>query len=347
VLPDVLRDLGVDPTTVFDAAGLDIRAFSEPEGLVPLIDFTRLIQVSVQASGRQDLGVPVADRAGARAIGLLGRLMDSAGDLRAALHDLVRYGHLSYRGFVATLATADGAANLDFALGGPLEDAATVVEDAILGVVVSVIRSFLGSAWRPSAVMFFHAPVAGATSYRQFFGAPVRFDAVRTAIEFPAADLDRAPVGRVSAGRGDAEASVRAAAAQLAIGFEEEVVWFIRAHLSEPGLSIEQVAASTGISRRSVNRRLATRGFTFARLLRSVRFAAARQLMVDSDTPLSEVAAAIGYAEPSVFSRTFRDWSGLSPREWRRRHGRNAEFPQPPPPPPSRPSTDTQDTDPT
>ena len=38
---------------------------------------------------------------------------------------------------------------------------------------------------------------------------------------------------------------------------------------------------------------------------------------------LSEIAYLLGYSELSAFSRTFRRWTGLSPREYR---GRSSEI---------------------
>ena len=337
VLPDVLRDLGVEPRAVFEAAGVDIDLFAEPEALVSLADVVRVVGLSVQASGRPDLGLLIAMRAAGQDFGLLGRIVGSAADLRSALHDLIRYTHLSVRGSVATLTVADGVAVLEFALGASLGAASSVSEDTVLSRYFRMIQALLGGTWRPTAVMFAHAPPPERASYRRFFGAPVRFNAGRSALEFPAADLERPTIGAVGARRAELEAAANIASARLAINFEERVRWLIRARISQPGLSIEQVAASTGLSRRTLNRRLATRGVTFARLLRSARFATARQLLAESATPLSRVAAAIGYAESSVFSNAFRAWSGMSPREWRRQHGREwdgavrvLESPRPP-----------------
>jgi AraC-like DNA-binding protein len=321
-LPDLLRDLGVEPQAVFDAAGVDMGCIAAPDAMIPLEDLVRLARLSVQASGRLDLGLLIAGRVGEEVAGLLGRLVASAGDLRSALHDIVRYCHLNLREGVVRLTVSGNLATLQFAVTGPFEDAAIVFHDVTLGRYFCMIRSLLGGDWRPTAVMLSHAPPSDAASYAGFFCAPVRFNAVCTALEFPAADLELPLVGGGGDRRVELESAASRASAALAIGFEEKVQWMIRAHLSDPDLSVEQVAAFNGMSRRSLNRRLAVRGVSFARLLRSVRFATARQLLVESETPLSEIAAAIGYSEPSVFSRTFRAWSGVSPREWRRRHGR-------------------------
>jgi AraC-like DNA-binding protein len=322
VLPDLLRDLGVEPQAVFDAAGVDIVRVADPDGRVTVAELARLSRASLEASGRPDLGLLVVERAGAQITGLLGRLVASAGDLRSALHAFIRYIHLNQRDGVYTLTVSDGVATLQFAVAGMSERAAAAFEDGSVGMIVNVIRALIGANWRPNAVMLSHASNSHAASYRRFFGAPVRFNAVRTALEFPAADLERSTVSGAADRRAELEAAADIASAELAIGFEERVRWLIRAYLSDPGLSVEQIAGLTGLSRRSLNRWLAVRGFTFASLLRSVRFAAAQQLLVESETPLSEVATAIGYAEPSVFSNAFRRWSGVSPREWRKQHGR-------------------------
>jgi AraC-like DNA-binding protein len=323
VLPDLLRDLGVEPQSVFDAAGVDIVRFADPETSIPLADAARLVHLSMVASGRLDLGLLLAGRAGEEVAGLLGRLVASAGDLRSALHDIVRYGHLNQREGAVTLTVSGNVATLRFALTGPFSGADIAFEDLAVGRFFRMIRTALGGTWRPTAVMLSHAPPPRvAASYRQFFGAPVRFNAVGAALEFPAADLERATAGGVGDRRAELETAASNASDALAIGFEEKVRWMIHARLSDPGLSVEQVAALNGMSRRSLNRRLAVRGVTFARLLRSVRLTTARRLLVESETPLSEIAAAIGYDESSVFSNAFRTWSGVSPREWRRQHGR-------------------------
>ena len=35
---------------------------------------------------------------------------------------------------------------------------------------------------------------------------------------------------------------------------------------------------------------------------------------------ITDLAFKLGYAEPSVFSRSFKQWTGLSPRQWQQRH---------------------------
>jgi DNA topoisomerase-3 len=43
----------------------------------------------------------------------------------------------------------------------------------------------------------------------------------------------------------------------------------------------------------------------------------ARQLLEDTEVPLGQIAAALGYSEASAFTRAFRRWSGQTPTAWR------------------------------
>ena len=48
-----------------------------------------------------------------------------------------------------------------------------------------------------------------------------------------------------------------------------------------------------------------------------VRAAAARRLLEDPGRHLYEIASALGFADPSSFSRFFRQMNGVAPRQYR------------------------------
>jgi AraC-like DNA-binding protein len=83
--------------------------------------------------------------------------------------------------------------------------------------------------------------------------------------------------------------------------------------------SVDRVAEVLGVSRRTLNRRLADEGTSFKALLEDTRFAMARQLLRETRLPAIEIAAALHYTTPSAFSRAFRSWTrGTTPRRIRK-----------------------------
>ena len=73
-----------------------------------------------------------------------------------------------------------------------------------------------------------------------------------------------------------------------------------------------------GVSPRSLQRRLAELNTTFSELVARTRLSQARDLLRDPVVKTIDVAFALGYSNPGNFTRAFRRWTGVSPREFRK-----------------------------
>ena len=82
---------------------------------------------------------------------------------------------------------------------------------------------------------------------------------------------------------------------------------------------IELVATAIGISVRTLQRRLHGTGTTYAGVASQVRCDAALQMLKNPERRIGEVARTLGYADHPHFTRAFHRWTGLTPREFRRR----------------------------
>ena len=82
--------------------------------------------------------------------------------------------------------------------------------------------------------------------------------------------------------------------------------------------SLCAVAGELHLSPRTLQRRLSAAGWTYKDLVDDVRFVVARQRVARADAPLKAVAADLGFSEQASFTRAFRRWIGVTPREYRR-----------------------------
>jgi AraC-like DNA-binding protein len=80
------------------------------------------------------------------------------------------------------------------------------------------------------------------------------------------------------------------------------------------------VAAELGMSPRTLTRRLAAEGVSFAEILKEVREALAKRYIADRTLPISQIAWLLGYAEVSGFTRAFQRWTGIVPSAARAQH---------------------------
>ena len=98
-----------------------------------------------------------------------------------------------------------------------------------------------------------------------------------------------------------------------------EVQDYLRANLASP-LSVPELARMTRLSTSHFSAlfRSAT-GMAVTEYLKRLRSARARELLITTSMPISDLAKRVGYDDAFYFSRQFRSVNGVSPREFRRR----------------------------
>jgi AraC-like DNA-binding protein len=96
----------------------------------------------------------------------------------------------------------------------------------------------------------------------------------------------------------------------------ERVHGFIERHLGDPALGAEAACSALRVSRSYLFKALAEAGLTFGACVRERRLQAARRALTAAPgRPVAEVAAEVGYADASAFSRAYRRKFGCSPRD--------------------------------
>jgi len=78
-----------------------------------------------------------------------------------------------------------------------------------------------------------------------------------------------------------------------------------------------EIAHRLGVSPRTLVRRLAAEGLTFATVLDRLRADLARRYLHDEDMPISKIGWLLGYRGASAFTHAHKRWTGRSPREAR------------------------------
>jgi AraC-like DNA-binding protein len=78
-----------------------------------------------------------------------------------------------------------------------------------------------------------------------------------------------------------------------------------------------EVARRLGVSSRTLSRKLAEEGTSFAEILDQLRAALARRYLHDETLPVSEIARLLGYREVSSLTHAFKRWTGTTPRQFR------------------------------
>lgn len=105
-------------------------------------------------------------------------------------------------------------------------------------------------------------------------------------------------------------------------GFENTLAHQVLEFLEEDfnlGASLAQTACALGLSERSLRRQLEQTGTSFRRLVRDARERHARKQLITSDKSIQAIAFELGFDTASNFSRSFKQWTGVTPSAFRAR----------------------------
>jgi AraC-like DNA-binding protein len=299
--------------------GLDPAALQNPDAKLPVADVAALLEAAAAESGRADFGLRLAEAWTIADLGPVSLAVVHQETLREALRarELHR-AHIS-DAVVLQLNEGAGVAELCVALDLPAGVAAGQLTDFILGKTLKLCRAILGAGWLPLGARLRRFEPQDQTAYRRMLGAnALVFGGRADALVLRAGDLDaRLPRMPDPALRKHAEALLANLPSTCDGSIAQRAASLIRAGLAEGHADLHHVSAALGLNGRTLQRRLRAEGLGFSDLLDQVRCELARGYLADRQTPMHQIAARLGYADGSAFTRWFTQTFGGPPSRWR------------------------------
>lgn len=188
----------------------------------------------------------------------------------------------------------------------------------ILANLVLRLRVTAMSNFAVRDVQFAHDPPPSLDPYHDLFQAPVRFRQRTNRVVLPGAVL---AIEQPRADRAIAEileAHLNGAARRLE-GAHKVFETFRRVLRDSRGEGLHSLARKAAVSQRTLQRRLQERGSTYRMLHDELRRETAIELLLDGTTTCEAISDALGFSEPSAFTRAFKRWTGQSPDRFRNR----------------------------
>lgn len=199
------------------------------------------------------------------------------------------------------------------------------VRELTLAITLQTARRLTGIPIRPRCVEFVHSAPHRTSEHDAFFDAPVRFAGPRDMIEF---DLETAALPLPGA---DSEVSevvldyIRVLSERCGredVPLAERVYHAVFEGIESGGPSMGDIARRIGMSESTLRRRLRVHDLSYGAIVDRLRCDRARDLLVNFQHSLTEIAFAVGFSEPSAFSRAFKRWQGETPSDYRKRFSR-------------------------
>jgi AraC-like DNA-binding protein len=283
---------------------------------------SKFLDLAAEAIGDSAFGLRLAEQANPRDAGVLFYVVSGGKNIDEALKLFVRYHRIANQAArIKLVQTAKGVAlEADF-FGLPAHSTRHNAEFG-LAVVLKALREVAGRKISPTRVAFAHPRNSDLKEFERFFLCPVEFGrasiegASEHLIEFSnetlATPLFTADPKLIEALKPfcDAAAQERGAGATtLRFSIERE----IEKLLPNGKAQAENVAKALALSVRTMSRRLADEGTTYAEIVDKLRRGLALQYLKDQTMSLSQIAWLLGYEGSTSFNHAFKRWTGRSP----------------------------------
>lgn len=209
-----------------------------------------------------------------------------------------------------------GRSFIEYKLLDPDVVASPQHNELAVGVTVRVLRHLLGDSHRPVQAHLPHQPLDSPAEYLKSFGCRTQFEQLATGLTVLTGDLSRPLPSDSSTHRAVVEYL------EKIVGEDAATLASVRAlvgRLLPTGrVTLEFVARQMNLHPKTLQRRLAAEGATFAGVVDTIRRDTAQRLLRDTRVTMMHLARELGYSEQTVLTRSCHRWFGQGPAAYRR-----------------------------
>jgi len=314
---------GVDRRPLLALTQKSLEELSDEGLMFDAAVYNAVVEKAKALSGDELFGLHLGEYLSLSAAGLIVQIAQSSNTVLEALHYMVEYANLGCQALPFQLKELEEEWELSVCPNALWqEQSPESVRQTMDGTMVFTIREFhtlTHQKYYPLRIHFAYPRPQKFSEYDRILHSPIRFGQPLTAIYF---DKKQVQEKVVTSDYRLLQLLIHYAEEKLAaiagtMGFAT-IVRNAILHLVKPQFpTIEQVAANLNISVRTLQRRLKEENFTYKNVLDDLKQQLAIDYLKNRQLSVKEIAYLLDYAEPSSFIRSFKRWTGKSPREYR------------------------------
>lgn len=320
-----LRERGLSESSLLADTGLTEEKLRDPHFRCGFQPLRRFFLNALEQTADPHLGVSLALKFDPSYIGLPSYAATNAASLQDGLEVLEKFFHLTFPAFEFKLInqysslTADEAA-VRMRSKFPFYE----LEYFAFCSAIVVIDRLLSSMLRVAQVATRAETIVSARpdwpSAAANINMSVRFQAAENLIIFPRRMLSQTLPGADPLNHARIVKICEEFASQVSFDATpvSQVISVLES-VNSLNVPLSAVAAELGYSERGLRRRLDQSGTSYRELTDQLRERRARELLAGGTQPIKSIAGALGFESASNFARSFKRWTGMTPKAFRER----------------------------
>ena len=320
-----LRRRGIALEQLLQSPGLAWNTLHTDQAFLSLAQLQRLVTQALALSGDPALGLSVGLSTELSSHGALGFAAVSAGTLGQVLHLLPRFSALRLNLVSFVLDTEADPASLVLQERLPDPALRAYVLGHVTGAVLRLLQSVTAQPVPTGLVLDWPLPNGLQANVLRSAGLQLRTETAVWRLSFPRALL---ALPTLEPDREAHRLALQLCEQQLTRSQQGSLAQRVRLHLlgcEGQFPRVEAMAELERVSARALIRRLGEEGTRYQTLLDHTRVDLACWWLAQTRQSVEAIAARLGFADTSNFSRTFRRWCGQTPSAYRDQHRPEAE----------------------
>lgn len=317
--------LGADVEDLIVLSGESRDTLIEESCKVEAPFYTAVIEAAIAQTSDPYFGLHAGEALNLAAAGLIAQITQTSETVRQALEYCCQFANLGCSSLPMTLVESSDSFQLILtpeALWA--EQSPLALRHTAEGLIAFTIRAF------HSLTREKHSPLGvslawnvpspqNLTEYARVFACPLQYQQEHISIRLKKKQVNDKIITsdyellRVLV----AHAELKSAKLKEHEGFATQVKQSV-VNLLKPNFPrVEQVASHLNMSTRTLQRRLRAEGHSFKQLIDELRKDFALSYLKHPQLSISEIAYLLDYGDASAFTRSFKRWTGMSPKDYR------------------------------
>lgn len=322
----VVEEFGGDHLNLMEQINLPATLLKNPEMFFQYSDFITLLNLASFTLNQAPFGLHLGSKQGIEMFGSFGYLIKNCNTVGEALINLRRFFHVHHTSADIGLSVAGSEVTLSFAININTNESTLQAIDLAISIGLNMLITLASSKIKFKSIHIQHAEPSNKKDYRHYLGIMPIFNSTFNGAIFNAEVLD-VPIDKADPKLFDI---LSAQLTSNSTGYIDEIPQFVekivRQNIASTPISIEEVANLMALSVRNLQRYLKEQNTSFRQIVDDVRNKLACQYLIDSTLSLSHVSDVLGFSNYSEFSRSFKRWNQMSPKDYRNQHSPRKRF---------------------
>lgn len=312
-----LRHYLIDPKPLYAELGIDFPRLNDPEYRIPVVIMTQLWRRAVAMTGDACFGLEVARHVSPTTFQALGYATMASKNVQEAIFRIIQNANAVSDVAQLSLQGRNDELLLRINLRSDSPEVAVEAIEAFMASMIYICRHYMHIEPPINAVYLKREAPAESHRYSEIFAAPVFFNAEENAF---ASRLESVmsilPTHNPALAEANDKLLEKWREKMQPPDLKKQVIDVIDRLLPEEPKQ-ERVAMHLNISVRTLQRKLEGQGTSFQVLLDNTRQHLAEHWLREKKMSIQQIADALGFANPSAFTRAFKRWAGCSPESFR------------------------------